>query len=171
MDFFKKAQASMGGSAGESDLLKQAEGFFGSQEKTEAPAASTENPAEPAAIPAPAAGGEAAAAAPDASGKSNYSEVYGSAQTLYQGLQDKLGGKESNVDNQELAGAASDVLKAAENAGFAKDSQYGEYFDKAEGYLQNYAKPKSAAAAPISEAPADAAPAVPAAEEAAEPAK
>lgn len=162
MDFLKKAQASFGGSGGESDLLKQAEGYVGSQKKTdEAPAARTEKPAE-------AAGSTAAgAAAPDASEKANYSEVYGSAQTLFQGLQDKLGGKESNIDDQKLAGAASDVLKAADNAGFAKDSQYGQYFDKAEGYLQNYAKPKSADA-PKSEAPA---PAPAAAEPAGESAK
>lgn len=138
MDFFKKASASFGGGAGESDLMKQAGGFLGSTNST------TESPA-PTATPT-------TAAAPASEG--NYSEVYGSAQTLYQGLQDKLSGKESTIADQELAGAAKNVLKAAENAGLAKDSQYGAYFTKAESYLDNYGQPKTAATSELtSEAP------------------
>jgi hypothetical protein len=157
MDFFKKASQSFGQGGGEADLLKQAEGFISSQgasgqQQTGAPAATETTPAAP-----PAAGST------PAPGSEGYSEVLGSAQTLYQGLQGKLSGKETNVDDQQLAKAASDVLKAADNAGYVKGTQYEQYFDKAEGYLGNYGQPKetehaATPTAPTTDAPPAAAP-------------
>lgn len=148
MDFFKKASASLGGGAGESDLMKQAQSFMGSDKSaatTHAPAATTPEALAAATTPPPAPPASAA-------GSAGYSEVYGSAQTLYHGLQDKMSGKQSTVDDHELASAASNVLKAAEKSGFAKDSQYGDYFNKAETYLNNYGQPK-ATGAPTSTPP------------------
>lgn len=127
-------------------MLKQAQGFLSSHGSSgeAAPAAATSaQPTEGEAPVAPPAAGTA-----PAPGSHGYSEAFGSAQTLYQGLQNKLQGKEGDVDNQQLAKAASDVLKAADNAGFAKGSQYEQYFDKAESYLENYGQPKAPAAAP-----------------------
>jgi hypothetical protein len=142
MDFFKKAQASLGGQGGEGgDLLKQAQGFVSSHGSSGAPAATSANPTEGAAPVAPPTTEEA-----PKPGQHGYSEVFGSAQTLYQGIQENLQGKGNDVDNQQLAKAASDVLKAADNAGFAKGTQYESYFDKAEGYLENYGQPKAGAA-------------------------
>jgi hypothetical protein len=150
MDFFKKAQASLGGQGGEGDLLKQAQGFLSSHGSSgqAAPAATSANPTDGAPVAPPTTGD-----APQP-GQHGYSEAFGSAQKLYQGIQDKLQGKSSDVDNQQLAQAASDVLKAADNAGFAKGTQYETYFDKAEGYLQNYGQPKAGAAGSHVAAPA-----------------
>lgn len=137
MDFFKKAASSFGGDSKDSDLMKQAQGLFGQSSSTETPA--------PA---APAQSGDAPATTADPPAASKgYSEVYGSAQVLYQGIQDKLSGKE-DVDDKKLAVAAEDVLKAAESSGYlGKDNQYGDYFKKAETYLHNYGT-KSATPAP-----------------------
>lgn len=158
MDFLKQA---VSGAGGEANLMKEAQGFMGSQQSssgqqtTNAPASGTQQQATPGKAPPPAdlAG---AATAPGAAGNENYSQVYGSAETLYQGLSDKFSGKKDNIDDQQLAGAASNVLEAAENTGFVKDSQYGQYFDKAESYLQNYSGSQSGA--PASGTPAGAAP-------------
>jgi hypothetical protein len=131
MDFFNKAAQSFGGgNAAEGELFQKAEGFLGSQGGS-APAAS---------------GGQAPGAAPggappaqqSASGGGGNSQLYGSAQTLYQGLEDKISGRQSNIDDQQLAEAASNVLKAADGTSYVKDSQYGQYVDEAQSYLQNY---------------------------------
>ncbi|CAM6092564.1 unnamed protein product [Calypogeia fissa] len=149
MDFFKKATQSLGNSGG-SDLMQQAEGFMGSQNSAPATTADSSGGAALNAPPASAIAGS--------EGGENYSQLYGSAQTLYQGLQAKVGGGQSNVDDQQLAGAAANVLKAAEGTGYVKDSQYGEYFNKAENYLQNYGGGQQGAGAATGAAAGAAAP-------------
>lgn len=145
-ELLRKVSHSSDGSGGESDFLKQAKGFLhshGSGSHAPAPGATSGTPAAPA-----QQGGAPVAGV--ASEKTNYKQVYGSAQTLYQGLQDKLSGKPSSIDNHQLAEAAADVLHAANKAGFAKDNQYGNYFEKAETYLHHYGAPKgTAGAAPV----------------------
>ncbi|CAM6086993.1 unnamed protein product [Calypogeia fissa] len=148
MDFFKKATQSLGGN---SDLMQQAEGFLGSQNS--APATTTQAPSGNSSGAAPMNAPPASAIAGSQGGE-NYSQLYGSAQTLYQGLQGKFSGGQSNVDDQQLAGAAANVLKAAEGSGYVKDSQYSDYFNKAESYLQNYGGGQQGATGASTRAPA-----------------
>lgn len=49
-----------------------------------------------------------------------------------------FGGKEKNVDKAKVAGAAEDLLQAAEDCGKLGDTGYGKYVDKAEEYLHKY---------------------------------
>lgn len=48
------------------------------------------------------------------------------------------GGKEKNVDKAKVAGAAEDLLQAAEEYGKLGETGYGKYVDKAEDYLHKY---------------------------------
>lgn len=132
MDFFNKATESLGGggNGAEGELFQKAEGYLQGSQGGSAPTASSDQ--APGAAP-----GGAPAAQQSASGGGGNS-LYGSAQTLYQGLEDKISGKQSNIDDQQLAEAASNVLKAADNSSYIKDSQYAQYVDKAQSYLQKY---------------------------------
>lgn len=145
---FKKGSHSSDGGSEDgtdfSDLFKQAKNFLqahASSQQSQAAAGSGEYAgAQQGGAPAPAYQGnyQGGASAPAGSNKTDYKHVYGSAQTLFEGIQAKVGGKASNVDNHQLAEAAADMLKAANHAGFVKDSQYGQYFEKAENYLHKY---------------------------------
>ncbi|KAL8104594.1 nodulin-related protein 1-like [Apium graveolens] len=48
------------------------------------------------------------------------------------------GGKDKNVDKAKVAGAAEDLLQAAEEYGKLGETGYGKYVDKAEEYLHKY---------------------------------
>lgn len=48
------------------------------------------------------------------------------------------GGKDKNVDKAKVAGAAEDLLQAAEDYGKLGETGYGKYVDKAEEYLHKY---------------------------------
>ncbi|KAB1726108.1 hypothetical protein FNE60_30065 [Klebsiella pneumoniae] len=49
-----------------------------------------------------------------------------------------MGGKDKNIDKAKVAGAAEDLLQAAEDYGKLGETGYGKYVDKAEEYLHKY---------------------------------
>lgn len=126
MDFLKQAEGAVEGGGGQ-DILKEAEGLVGGKQQQQSTPDQSSSGSSQTSSTAGSTGTQ----------KTDYKEVYGSAQSLFQGIQDKMAGK-NDVTDAQLAGNADDILNAAKNAGLDKNPQYGQYLDKASDYLAKY---------------------------------
>ncbi|XP_019166492.1 PREDICTED: nodulin-related protein 1-like [Ipomoea nil] len=82
----------------------------------------------------------------DHSGHSN-ADLFSSAKVVAEAAQAQLQNKNSEIDKREVAGAAANLLDAAQKYGKLDETTgVGQYVEKAEGYLRGYGQPAAAAA-------------------------